>query len=212
MTINNNVLNISDILFLLVLFFAELVATPLIKHDFALQPHVIASLWNVLTAPLMHSGWMHLFNNAVSLVVLLVVLRSFFKNEANLVFIASYILPGVFTWFIGKPSYHLGASGIVYGLGSFIIVSSLLRRERHLAVVSLVLVLFNGSAVWGLLPVKSGVSWEYHLGGFLTGIICALGARVFSRKQENESINVSNPVDITAQGIEIHYIFKEETD
>jgi len=210
MTTKNNVYNISDLLFFMLLVFAELVSTDSMKHSLALEPQSVPSLWNVFTAPLMHSGWEHLFNNLISLIVLVFVLRAFWKRMANVVFIASYVLPGIFTWFIAKPSFHLGASGIVYGLGSFIILSAILRRERQLAVVALVLVLFNGSAVWGLLPVKQGVSWQYHLGGAVTGVLIAVVDRILSSNKPAEAtVGDKLSFSITADGVSIEYFYKQ---
>lgn len=211
----NNVLKTSDVIFFLTLVFAQLVSTQSMKHAWALLPRDTSSIWTVFTAPMMHSDYSHLSNNLFSLVTLSLILRAFFNRHFNRVFIFSYLFPGIFTWFIGRHSYHLGASGIVYGMGFFIIISSLLRKERELTAISLILVLFNGSAVWGLLPMKDGISWEYHLGGAIIGTFYAYYAKKSDvAHQKREQLKNQTNYNCTAQNIEIDYTFqpKEETD
>jgi membrane associated rhomboid family serine protease len=68
--------------------------------------------------------------------------------------------PGVAVWLLGRDSVHLGASGLIYGLASYVLVAGLLRRDRRAVAASLVVWFLYGSLVWGVLPAPSGVSWE----------------------------------------------------
>jgi hypothetical protein len=77
-------------------------------------------------------------------------------------------------WLIGRDAYHIGASGIVYGMASFLFLSGILRKNRQLLALSLAVVFVYGSLIWGMFPYVTDVSWEAHLVGFLAGVFFAI--------------------------------------
>lgn len=77
-------------------------------------------------------------------------------------------------WIIGRDSYHIGASGIIYGLVAFLFLSGILRRITNLMAISLLVVFLYGSLIWGVLPFDYEVSWEGHLSGAIVGIALAI--------------------------------------
>ncbi len=77
-------------------------------------------------------------------------------------------------WIIGREAYHIGASGIIYGLATFLFLSGVIRKVRNLMAISLIVVFLYGSLIWGLLPYDYKVSWEGHLMGALVGIVLAV--------------------------------------
>ena len=85
---------------------------------------------------------------------------------------------GALAWFIGRPSLHIGASGLIYGLLAFVFVSGVLRRDLRSISVSLLVGFLYGSMVWGVLPTRPQMSWEMHLSGAMIGVMLAF---VFSR-------------------------------
>jgi len=85
-----------------------------------------------------------------------------------------FIVSGVLLWIIGGTGNHIGASGIVYGLASFLFWSGVIRRNLLLMRISLVVVFLYGGMIWWMLPIKEGVSWEGHLSGALVGLILAI--------------------------------------
>ena len=82
-------------------------------------------------------------------------------------------LTGFLTWIIARESYHIGASGIVYLLFSFVFFSGMIKKQYRLVAVSLVVIFLYGGMIWYVLPIKDGMSWEGHLSGFLVGIMYA---------------------------------------
>ena len=103
-------------------------------------------------------------------------------------FLFFLIFTGVFTWLIGRESYHIGASGIVYAMSFFILVSAIIKKERRLMSFALLVIFLYGSIIWGFFPEffpDKNISWEGHLAGALSGIIAAF---MFSDKGPQKTI------------------------
>jgi membrane associated rhomboid family serine protease len=143
-------------------------------HEYGVYPRQLNTLiTGVFFMPLLHGDWQHLFSNSIAIGALGFMLVYFYRPLHFKIFFLIYFFSGIFTWFLGRPSYHIGASGIVYGLVSFLFVSGILRKHLGLMAVSAITVLSYGSIVWGVFPLVTHISWEGHLGGFITGIILA---------------------------------------
>ena len=86
------------------------------------------------------------------------------------------LLPtGLFVWIGARDAWHIGASGMVYGLASFLFFSGIIRRYFRLIALSLLVVFLYGSMIWGMVPeLYKNVSWESHMLGFVAGIIMAI--------------------------------------
>ena len=153
-------------------------------NSLGIRPGEVSGLRGVIFGPFIHGSFRHLFNNSVPLLVMCGVLFYFYRSIAwNVLFIGT-LITGVMTWFIGRPSYHIGASGVVYFLVSFIFFSGVFRKYYRLAAVSLVTVFLYGSMVWYIFPVEERISWEGHLSGFLTGLVLAFVFRKVGPKLE----------------------------
>ena len=140
---------------------------------FGIFPRTLKGLRGVLFSPFIHGDIKHLYHNSIPLFVLFFCLLYFYNNVALKVFLYGVLLTGLFTWIIARPSYHIGASGIVYLLFSFIFFSGIIRKNFRLVAVSLMVIFLYGGMVWYVLPVKEGISWEGHLSGFLVGLMLA---------------------------------------
>ena len=138
------------------------------------MPRKLSGLKGILFSPLIHSDWKHLFDNSVPVFLLSFALFYFYRGISYTIFFFIYFFGGVVLWFIGRDAYHIGASGIIYGLAAFLFLSGVIRKVRHLMAISLLVVFLYGSLIWGLLPFDYEVSWEGHLGGLIAGIGLAL--------------------------------------
>ncbi|UMB55256.1 rhomboid family intramembrane serine protease [Lutibacter sp. A64] len=148
-------------------------------NKFGIYPQTLSGLKGVLFSPFIHSSTKHLFNNSIPLFVMLGSLYYFYRNIANKVLILGLLLTGLLTWSFARPSYHIGASGVVYLLVSFIFFSGIFRKYYRLTALSLIVVFLYGSMVWYIFPTEERISWEGHLSGFLVGLIFSY----FFRKQ-----------------------------
>lgn len=138
-----------------------------------LYPRKISGLLGIITAPLIHAGFGHLFSNSLPLLFLGTGLLYFYPKSALKIFVFVYIIPGIFVWLFARSAYHIGASGMVYGFVSFLFFSGIIRRDTRSIALALIVTFLYGSIIWGILPLNNGISWEYHLFGSLTGIVCA---------------------------------------
>jgi hypothetical protein len=74
---------------------------------------------------------------------------------------------------LGRETYHVGMSGVIYGLTSFLITSGFYRKNMRVAGISLLVIFLYGSIIWGVIPLDPSISWEGHFFGFLSGMIMA---------------------------------------
>tara|TARA_R110002072_G_scaffold302900_1_gene489600 strand:- start:3756 stop:4430 length:675 start_codon:yes stop_codon:yes gene_type:complete len=142
-------------------------------NKYGIFPRDFKGLRGILLSPLIHSDTSHLFNNSVPLFVLLASLFYFYRKIAIKVLIYGLLLSGLLSWVIGRESYHIGASGVIYLLFSFIFFSGIIRKHYRLIAMSLVTIFLYGSMIWLILPTEDRISWEGHLSGFLIGLFYA---------------------------------------
>jgi len=152
-------------------------ALDLAPEDFGVRPRELAGLPGIFLAPLVHGGFAHLFSNSLPLVVLGTAMLYLYPSAARIVLPAVYLGAGVAVWLFARGSSHVGASGLVYGLVSYIFVAGLIRRDRRAIAASLLVCFMYGASVWGLLPFEPGVSWETHLAAALIGVVLAIALR-----------------------------------
>lgn len=136
-------------------------------------PLKMQGLIGIITAPLIHGDIKHLTNNTVPFLVLSVATFYFYRPLGYKVFFLSWLMTGIWVWCGGREAYHIGASGIVYGLASFLFFSGAIRRIPELAAISLIVVFLYGSMIWGIFPFIPDISWESHLSGGIAGLILA---------------------------------------
>ncbi|MBL8298278.1 MAG: rhomboid family intramembrane serine protease [Rhodanobacteraceae bacterium] len=143
--------------------FRELGVRPLQWHGLA----------GVLTAPLVHGSYQHLIMNSMPLAVLLTLARFNYPSGSWRALMFIWLVGGLGLWFIGRPSWHIGASGVTHGLMFYLFVLGLLRRDRYAMATALVVFFLYGGMVVTVLPREPEVSWEAHLSGALAGALAA---------------------------------------
>lgn len=139
-----------------------------------IQPRNFFGLIGVAAGPLIHADLLHLLSNAFPLILLSGFIFFLHRPVALRVIVLVYVLSGILTWFIGRPSYHIGASGVVYGLAGYLLFNGFLRQNRSALAVSLAILFLYSGLFYGLLPTEERVSWEGHIAGFVAGLVAAL--------------------------------------
>lgn len=145
---------------------------------FGLYPREAKGLLGILTMPLLHGDWRHIFDNSTAVLLLGWCLLYFYPRVAGRVALLTWIAGGIGVWLIGREgSPHIGISGMIYGVAAFLFTSGLLRGQRTLMALSLIVVFLYGSLVWGIFPLVADMSWEGHLCGAFVGLVLAFAHR-----------------------------------
>jgi len=139
-----------------------------------IYPLHVKGLLGIVTAPLVHGSFSHLMANTVPLFVLTLALLFFYRDLAYRIFFLIWILSGTFVWLGAREAWHIGASGVIYGLASFLFMSGVVRNNVRLLTISIIVVFLYGGLFWGIFPMKPQISWEGHLWGGISGLVLAV--------------------------------------
>jgi membrane associated rhomboid family serine protease len=142
-------------------------------------PRTAIGLRGIIFAPFLHGSLAHLLANSIPFVILgwLVMLRD--PRHFTTVTLVTMVSSGLMAWLIGAPgSVHVGASGVIFGYLGFLMLSGWYARSVGSIAVSVLVTIFWGGLVLGVMPGQAGVSWQAHLGGFIGGVYAARMFRV----------------------------------
>ena len=158
--------------------------------NLGIHPRDSTSLIGIFTSPLIHGNWEHLLSNSLPLLILGTLLFIIYDEFAIWIWILNYIFTGLLVWIFARDSYHIGASGIIYGLASFLFFSGFFRMDIKSIAISSGVAIFYGGLVWGILPIQPGVSWESHLFGGIVGLVLSyLYRNAYNEKKDAEEIS-----------------------
>jgi membrane associated rhomboid family serine protease len=145
-------------------------------HTLGVYPRRIENISGIFTLVFVHSDWSHLINNVVSFLLLSSCLSFFYRQIALKVMLVSYVFSGVLLWVIGRDSWHIGVSGLIYSLAFFLFFSGVIRKHVPLIAISFVVAFLYGSLVWHIFPWEAydPISWEGHLSGGIVGLILSV--------------------------------------
>jgi membrane associated rhomboid family serine protease len=147
-----------------------------------IKPRTLQGLIGIFTAPLIHGNLTHLISNTLPLLFLGSVLFFFYQRVGGIVFAQCYFITNILVWlFSPRASYHIGASGLIYGLASFLIVFGFLRHELISLLISIGILLVYGGIYYGVLPSDPAISWESHLAGSVVGAVTAFQLKNIKR-------------------------------
>ncbi|MFA6798474.1 MAG: rhomboid family intramembrane serine protease [Bacteroidales bacterium] len=135
-----------------------------------LFPRKWLGLQGILFAPIIHGSLRHIVANSFPILVLGTLLFYFYRSVAGRVWVISWLVSGILVWLFARPSYHIGASGLIYTFGGFLFLSGILRKHAGLIAISFLVVFQYGSMIWGIFPLEDRLSWEGHLAGLLVGL------------------------------------------
>jgi membrane associated rhomboid family serine protease len=209
-----------NILFFPILFLIIMWGVKLIEYHFGLsfanygvRPQSLSGLKGVLFSPFIHKDFSHLINNSYPILILGGMLFSFYKKIAKQLFLWLFFIAGFWLWIIGRPSFHIGASGIVYALAAFLFISGIIRKNPRLSAVSMLIIFLYGSMIWGVLPTKEHISWEGHLSGFMAGIIVAIFYRKEGPKRKKYQWEIDEELEeefLKKNELKINYTIKKD--
>ena len=149
------------------------------RSVFGIRPQNINYFFGVFLAPFAHSDSNHLINNTIPLFFLMSLLIHFFELLSYRLIFLMYFFTGLGMWFFCPLGHNIiGASGVLYCLASFLFFSGLIRKNRQLMSISLIIVFLYGSMFWGIFDLPNSqiknISWESHRIGFVLGIVFSI--------------------------------------
>jgi membrane associated rhomboid family serine protease len=161
--------------FAIVLWLVKIVetVTGLETIQYGIRPGRISGLLGILTAPFIHGSPTHLLSNTLPIVILGTALLYGYPKSARLVIPALFLGTGLGVWLFGRESYHVGASGLTFGMMFFVFTIGVLRWDRRAIGLALVVFFLYGGMVWGVFPGDPAISYESHLSGALIGLALA---------------------------------------
>ncbi|MFT4532681.1 MAG: membrane associated rhomboid family serine protease [Saprospiraceae bacterium] len=153
-------------------------------------PRDVDGLPGIVAAPFIHSDWQHLMSNSIPMLALMSMVMVFYRRVAIPSIIIITVFTGFTVWLFARDAYHVGASGVVYGLVAFLAWTGIFRRNLKSIILALVMLVAFGSYFHGIVPNKEGVSWESHLFGGLVGIFTAF---LFKNVKEEDEADKVDP-------------------
>lgn len=144
-------------------------------YKFGILPRDLVGVRGVFFGPFIHGSLEHVAKNSISLAILMSIMGYFYPKQIYKVVLLGGLFSGILTWLFARLNYHIGASGVVYVLISYIFFTGLRTKYFRLVAVSLIVVVWYGGSVWYMFPLEdTSISWEGHLSGFIGGGILSL--------------------------------------
>lgn len=147
---------------------------PIDFSRYGILPRTKEGLLGIIFSPLIHANLTHLISNTIPLFILMLTLFIFYKSKTISIIILSILFGGILVWTFARNAFHIGASGLVNSIAAFLITGGIVRRDLKSLIIAIVIIsIYGGTMIWGILPVKSWVSWEGHLFHIIAGIVLA---------------------------------------
>lgn len=137
-------------------------------------PQTIKGLIGIITAPLIHGSWEHLLANSLALLLLGWLSFAVYPKASWRATLLVWLGSGIGIWLFGRPSFHIGASGLSHGFLFFVFLLGVLKRDRRAVATAMIAFFMYGGMVLTILPREYGISWEAHLSGAVFGLLAAL--------------------------------------
>lgn len=181
--------------------------------NWGIYPRSKEGLVGILSSPFLHGDWFHLLSNTFPLALLLLAIGFFYPKKQYDILSTLYLFTGLAVWFLARPVYHIGASGVVYALLGFFFFSGIIHKNRSAIFVSLIVVLLYSGTLAGIVPQENGISWESH---FLGGIVGLITAFAFSpeikppKKETKKASFLYNQGYIPLENAQFKYFYKKK--
>jgi membrane associated rhomboid family serine protease len=142
--------------------------------SYGIRPRSEEGLWGILVAPLLHGGWGHLEGNSVPLLVLGFLVAVVSTARWFAVVAWAWLVSGIGVWLLAPASsVTIGASGVVFGLLTYLLVAGFRERSATRILVSVGVFVLYGGLLLGVLPTDARISWQGHLFGAVGGVLAA---------------------------------------
>jgi len=159
------------LVFLMAIWATYFLSALLPLQQFGLIPRTTWGLIGIISAPFLHASLPHLIGNSISFILFTLALALLEGDKMMGKVMLMMIIGGGLTWLMGRSANHIGASGLIFSLWGYLLLSGWFSRKLKYMVVSIILMFFYSGMIFGIFPGQTGVSWEGHLFGFIAGIM-----------------------------------------
>lgn len=144
-------------------------------YKYGVFPQKTKALAGIIFSPFIHdsNNVLHIINNTPPFFILTASLFYFYREIATPTIILIWLISGFWLWIAADNAYHIGMSGVIYGLAFFLFFSGVLRKDSKLMAITLLVAFLYGSMIWGILPYDEKISWQGHLYGSIIGTVLA---------------------------------------
>ncbi len=188
-------------------------------YQLGIYPRTLHGLIGILTSPLIHGDFNHIYFNSLYWLIFGTAFFYFSPKRGYVYFLFCYFLPGFLVWCFARPSYHIGLSGVIYALASYLFFVNLMNKDFRMMAVSLAMIFLFSGMIAGLFPKDIHISWESHLAGVLVGLGLSVVEAVKTRQKTQSTIPFSttyfdelSQFDSTGTFREINFFYNEEND
>ncbi len=161
--------------------------------QFGIYPGDVHSLGGILMGPLIHGSWSHLASNTPPVIVLGTALLYGYPDASRTAIPAIYFGTGIGVWFFAREAYHIGASGLTFGMMFFVFAIGAIRWDRRAIALSMIVFFLYGGMLWGIFPNDPAVSFESHLFGAVWGVGLAAALRKLDPAPAEKRYNWEDP-------------------
>lgn len=141
--------------------------------QFGIYPRNSSRLFGIITTVFLHGSLSHIISNTLPLLLAITALFGNYPKTAKKVFILSILITGILVWSFARSANHIGASGLLYSLLTYIFVSGFVKKDIQSVGISLAIAFLYGSLIFGIIPDETYISWESHLFGMFSGVFLA---------------------------------------
>ena len=141
--------------------------------NWGILPRSVSGLVGIPLAPFIHAGLWHTISNTVPIFILGGLMLSIGEKRFWRMTAMIILISGALVWLFARSSYHVGASGLVLGYFGALLARAYFERSFITIAIAIVTVALYGGLLWGLLPLRSYISYESHIFGLLAGIAAA---------------------------------------
>jgi membrane associated rhomboid family serine protease len=138
---------------------------------YGVLPRSSNGLIGIFLSPFIHAGFWHAVSNTVPLLILGGLTLAADKARFLMTTVAIILLSGTLVWLFARNSYHVGASGLVFGYFGALITQAIIERSLKSIVLAMITITLYGGLLWGILPLRSYISFEGHFFGLIAGIV-----------------------------------------
>lgn len=164
-------------------------------RELGVYPQELPGLVGVFFAPFIHGSFEHLASNTLPLLILGTVLLYGYPRSRYYAIAAIWLVSGLGVWLLGREAWHVGASGLTHGMFFYLLLSSILRRDKRSIALMMIAFFMYGGMVMTIFPREEHISFEYHLFGAVTGAICAFLFYKWDPKPELVRYPWENPTE-----------------